>query len=120
MFLAKDIVKAEEPPNREYVKRLDYIWEHTTEDLNVPLSIVEAYYIPNAFNLNKNIELRDNDGHVFEMPVYKIKRHLDDAYIQIREIVRKVAIRYSIDIPFKELASGQLPDSTLNTDIRVG
>ena len=102
LFIARDILSAEDKPKQELLKKLKYIQDNTCEDLEVPLSIVEAYYVSNWVYLSKSIELRNNHNRIIELPVYKLKFYLDRAYIDMRDIVRQVAMKYSIDIPFKE------------------
>jgi len=105
LFIARDILSAEDKPKQELLKKLKYIQDNTCEDLEVPLSIVEAYYVSNWVYLSKSIELRNNHNRIIELPVYKLKFYLDRAYIDMRDIVRQVAMKYSIDIPFKEGAN---------------
>ena len=101
LFIARDIVKGEDKPTKAILDKLEYIRLNTCEELEVPLSTVEAYYISNWVRLSKSIELRTNSGDIIELPVYKLKFYLDKAYLELRDIVRTVAIKYSIDIPFK-------------------
>lgn len=100
-FIARDIVNAEDVPLEDLNKKLNFVWENTTKELKIPLSTVEAYYLANYYKLSKTIEMRDNDGIIREITVYKLKRHLDEAYMDIRDVVRAIAHKYSIDIPFK-------------------
>jgi hypothetical protein len=108
LFLARDIVKGEDDPDKKILSRLEYIRLNTCEELEVPLSTVEAYYIANWIALSRSVELRTNMGDIIELPVYKLKFYLDKAYIELRDIVRTVAIKYSIDIPFKGSESGTI------------
>jgi len=103
LFIARDIIKANEPFNQKLLEKINEIWENTTPELNISLSTVEAYYITNWIRLSRSIEMRDNNDRIVEMPIYKLKKHLDEAYMELRDVVRIVARKYSIDIPFREV-----------------
>lgn len=107
VFIARDIIEADEKCPKKVKEELKFIWNNTTPELKVPISIVEAYYINNWIRLSKTIEMRNNEGRVIELPIYKLKKYLDEAYVDIRNIVRQVAIKYSLDIPFKEIGVGK-------------
>jgi len=103
MFIARDIVKAEEKQNTKLLDKLKDIEANTCKELLVPLSVVEAYYVSNWISLSKSIELRNNHGRIVELPVYRLKYYLDQSYMEMRDIVRQIAIKYSIDIPYRDI-----------------
>lgn len=111
MNLCQDIIKAEDNPNAELQEKLNWIKQNTTEDIKIPFMIIETYV---SKNINKpltyTVEVPTTETRPKRYKEYELIDliiEMKKAYEGMREIVTKIAKKYSIDIPFhqeKEIA----------------
>jgi hypothetical protein len=100
--LALEILKAEDQPNMPLIKRLEWIKNNTTSRLRTNYFIIVNILMRKMhYSLEAPIEIRVGRGRTTECSLGEIIAELEESHIKINEIVREVAKRYSIDIPFK-------------------
>lgn len=111
--LCQDIIKAEDNPNKELQKELDWIKKHTTKELNIPFIIVETYVSRNANkSLTYTVEVPTSQSRpkrYQEFELIELIIEMKRAYEKMRSIVTRIAKKYSIDVPFHKEAEISIP-----------
>jgi len=102
LHLGLEIIKAEDQPNEILLKRLNWIKDNTTEMLHTNYFIIVNTLARHMHQgLDSPIEIKIGRGRTMEMSLGELISELEDAHININEVVREVAKKYSLDIPFK-------------------
>lgn len=108
--LCQDIIKAEDTPDPSLQEKLDWIKKHTTENLNIPFMIVETFVSKySTMPLTSTIEVPTTETRPKRYKEYELIDliiEMKKAYEDMREIVTKIAKKYSIDIPFMKTDGG--------------
>jgi hypothetical protein len=96
--LVRALIQSEPEPDDEIVKRLNWITEHTHEDVDTHISVVELAVFRNLNrSLNKEIEL----GHK-EYDMVQLYKYLDEITAELTIMVIKIGKKYSIDMPMQQ------------------
>lgn len=110
--LAMDIVKGEDSPNQVLLRKLVWIKNNTTEKLRTNYYIVINTLARKIHhNLDAPIEIRVGRGRTVEYSLGELIAEIEEAHMRINDVVREVAKKYSLDIPFRK-AGGEweIPD----------
>lgn len=108
--LALEIVKSEDTPDMNLLKKLNWIKDHTSKNLNVNyFLIVQTIARKLAYPLTTPIEIRVYPRKTKEFELGELTAEIEEAHIRINEIVRDVAKKYSIDISFSKAGEINLP-----------
>lgn len=100
--LVRALIQSEPEPDKETEKRLNWIVEHTHEDVDVHISIIELLVFRNLDKgLNKELEIGDKNYNLVQL--YK---YLDEITGELTEMVVKVAKKYAIDMPMQQYSVG--------------
>lgn len=100
--LVRALIQSEPEPDKEIIKRLNWIVEHTHEEVDTHISIVELAVFRNLDRgLNREIEIGHKDYNLVEL--YK---YLDEISAELTEVVIQVAKKYSIDMPMQQFGTG--------------
>lgn len=93
--LVEALIQSEPEPDKAIKKRIEWLYEHTSEKIDTHLSIVELVVFRNLDKgVNKEIEIGDKTFYLAEL--YNI---LDEISKELTNIVIGIAKRYSIDMP---------------------
>ena len=88
------------PDVKNLLKKLEYIKENTSKNLNTPYFVVVHVIARNMHKpLSFPIEVKVADRRTREFELGELIRELEEAHIHINEIQREIAKEYSIDIP---------------------
>ena len=118
LHLALEIVKSEEPPDEKLLKKLNWIKEHTTENLNTNYFVVVHTIARNMPRpLTWQIEMKVSARRTQDFELGQLISEIEDAHIKINDIVRTVAKKYSIDIPFG-VGQGQVTLPEMPTELK--
>jgi len=111
LHLAFEIIKAEDKPNESALKKLQWLKNNTTQKLNTNyFVIVNTLARKMHYNLDAPIEIERSHGKTYEVSLGELISELENAHIEINDIVRGVAKKYSLDIPFKSTGFSDIPD----------
>ena len=91
------ITIAEINNSRSHLKKLNYIYENTTESMGVPLPILEDLMEQATRGTPK---MKTYSIYGKEVYYHQIIKALSDAYIEITVCVTKIAKDLGVDIPF--------------------
>ena len=106
-FTVYALVNSEEKPDKEMITKLQYIEEHTTDKLHMPLAEVEYFYWKNAAKgLQTDLTLKGGKM----MNVMQVFAELNKALKELTIIVVKIGKKYSLDITYR---SGEEEDSEM-------
>jgi len=61
-------------------------------------------------SLDSPIEIERSHGKTYEISLGELISELENSHIEINDIVRGVAKKYSLDIPFKSTGFSDIPD----------
>jgi len=93
--LVLGIINSEPEPDKKHKQRVEWIYNHTHERVNEPLSIIELTVFRNLDKgLNREIEIGDRTFNLAELYVY-----IDEVILELNHIVIDIAKKYSLDIP---------------------
>ena len=111
LHLALEIIKAEDSVNQNLLKRLNWIKNNTTEKLSTNyFVIVNTLARKMHHNLDAPIEIEYTHGKTYEITLGELISELEESHMAINDIVREVAKKYSLDIPFKTTGFAEIPD----------
>lgn len=110
--LAMDIVKGEDRPNQVLLRKLVWIKNNTTEKLRTNYYIVINTLARKIHhNLDAPIEIRVGRGRTVEYSLGELIAEIEEAHMKINDVVREVAKKYSLDIPFRKSGGEwEIPD----------
>lgn len=101
------LIEAEDNPDKDIIKRLEYIKHNTHEKILLPLSTTEMAILTNlGSNIGKVIEFKDNQGRTREYPLHQLIRYAKESYFELAQFVIKIGKKYSLDIPMRSQQSG--------------
>jgi hypothetical protein len=101
-------VKSEKKINAEYVKKLKFIEDTTTNKIGMPLAQIEYFYWKNAAKgLMTDLSLRDG----VEMNIMEIYSELCKAQQELVTIVVEIGKRYSLDIEYSPVKKKESDDN---------
>lgn len=101
--LVEALIISEPEPDPVHKKRVEWIYQHTHEDIDVPLSIVELAVFRNLNKgLNCEIDLGDKTFYLIEL--YKI---LDGISKELCNIVISIGKLYAFDFPSVQIGKAQ-------------
>ena len=93
--LVQALISSENEPDDKNIKRLKWIYEHTHEEVDENLAIIELAVFKNLDKgLNRELEIKGRSFYLVEL--YK---YLDEVSKELTEIVVEIGKRYSVDIP---------------------
>ena len=102
LHLALEIIKAEDEPNQKLLRRLEWIKNNTTARLRTNYFIIINTLARKMHrSLEAPIEIKVGRGRTIEYSLGELIAEIEDAHIQINEIIRDVAKNYSLDIPLR-------------------
>lgn len=111
LHLALEIVKAEDNIDKQLLKKLNWIKEHTTPRLNTNyFTVVHTIARKLAYPMNLPIEVKVTSRRTREFTLSELIAEVEEAHIKINEIVREVAKKYSIDITFSKTGAVKIPE----------
>lgn len=94
--VVESLISSEPDPDIKFQKRIDWIYEHTHEQIDFPLPIIELAVFRNLDKgLNKEIDIGSKTFLLVDM--YK---YLDEISKELSTIVVKIGKKYSVEIPF--------------------
>lgn len=97
-FTVYALVNSEEKPDKEMIAKLQYIEEHTTDKLHMPLAEVEYFYWKNAAKgLQTDLTLKGGKM----MNVMQVFAELNKALKELTIIVVRIGKKYSLDITYR-------------------
>jgi hypothetical protein len=97
-FTVYALVNSEEKPDKEMIAKLQYIEEHTTDKLHMPLPEVEYFYWKNAAKgLQTDLTLKGGKM----MNVMQVFAELNKALKELTIIVVRIGKKYSLDITYR-------------------
>ena len=100
--LVKALISSEPEPDKKHSERLKWIYEHTHEKLDTPLSIIELAVFKNLDKgLNREIEIGDRSYYLTELYGY-----MDEIAKELTDIVIEIAKKYSLDMPILNTMQG--------------
>lgn len=100
------LVTAEDTPDSDIVRRLDYIREHTHPKINLPLATTELIILTNlGRGISGLVEIQDNLGRTVEYPLHQFIRYAKESYFELAKFVTKIGKKYSLDIQMRSDAS---------------
>lgn len=89
------IIDSEENPDDKIKSRVKWIYDHTHERVNEPLSVIELAVFRNLDKgLNREIDIGNKSFTLTEL-----YRYIDEVILELNSIVIKIARKYSLDIP---------------------
>lgn len=104
--LMESLIASEPDPDPKHQKRVDWIYEHTSEEINMSLPIVELAVFKNmSKGLNCEIDLGEKTFYLVDL--YKI---LDGISKELSTISIEIAKRYSFDFPTIPMGKAQSQD----------
>jgi hypothetical protein len=94
------------------LRKLEWVKNYTTEKLRTNYFLIVNTLARNMHhNLDYPVEVEVSRGRTLEMSVGEMLAEIEEAHIRINEIVRDIAKKYSLDIPFKTAGwSSEVPD----------
>jgi uncharacterized protein Veg len=96
------LITAEETPDQQIIKRLDFIKDNTHEKIMLPLSTCEMAILTNlGSNIGKIIEFKDNNGRDREYPLHVLIKYAKESYFELATYVVEIGKKYSLDIPMR-------------------
>lgn len=81
-------------------EQLQYIYDNTTDKMNIPLPILESIIDKQYFNKKSVPKMKRQRINGRIIPNHKIIKALSDAYIRITNIVTRIAKDLNVDVPF--------------------
>lgn len=101
--LVRALIQSEPEPDDKIVKRLNWITEHTHDDVDTHISVVELAVFRNLNKgLQKEIEFENNK----EYNLVQLYKYLDEITAELTIMVVKIAKKYSIDMPMQQFNAG--------------
>lgn len=101
--LVDSLIESEIEPEQEMKKRVKWIYEHTSEEVNCHLSTVELLVFRNiGKSVNREVEIGDKTFNISEL--YYI---LDNISNELAKIVITISKKYNFDMPIMNLGKGQ-------------
>jgi iron-sulfur cluster repair protein YtfE (RIC family) len=101
--LCEALIQSETEADPKHLKRIKWIYEHTTEKVDTHLSVVELVVFRNLDKgVNKEIELGDKTFYLAELYNY-----LDEISKELTGIVIEIAKKYNMDFPLTAFGSGK-------------
>lgn len=111
LHLALEVVKAEDDPDKNLLKKLEWIKANTTTRLHTNyFKVVHTIARKLALPLTFPIEVKVKPRRTREFELGELIAEVEEAHIRINEIVREVAKKYSIDITFVKAGELKLPE----------
>ena len=108
--MALQIVKSDSSADRDLIRRLEYIKENTSDLLKTNYFVVVHTVARRMANsMQTPIELRVSPRRTKEYELGELIAELEEAHININDIVREVAKNYSIDVPYGKSGEVTLP-----------
>ena len=93
--LVHSVITAENQPDEVMRERLKWIGEHTHEEIDMPLPIVELMVFRNLYgNLNREIEIGENNFYLIEL--YNI---LDQVTTEMTSFIVTIGKKYNFEMP---------------------
>jgi hypothetical protein len=107
LHLALQIIKSENEPDKELLKKLEWIKENTTKRLMTNyFIIVHTIARKMSYSLMTPIEVKVSERKTREFTLGELISEVEEAHIAINDIVKEVAKNYSIDIPYGKTSGG--------------
>lgn len=101
--LVEALIQSEPEPDLAIKKRVEWLYEHTSEKIDTHISIVELVVFRNLDRgVNTEIEIGDKIFYLAEL--YNI---LDEISKELTNITINIAKKYSIDMPMVSFSSGK-------------
>lgn len=101
--LVSSLIEAEPEPDKKMTDRVEWIYRHTADEVDIPLAIVELAVFKNLDRgLNREIEIGNKTFNLTEL--YFI---LDDIALELSKMVIQIAKKYSLDIPIIQTSQVQ-------------
>lgn len=101
--LVEALIQSEPNPDEKNLKRVKWIYTHTSKKVETHLSIVELVVFRNLDKgVSKEIELGEKTFYLSELYNY-----LDEISKELTNIVIEIAKKYSIDMPISSFATGK-------------
>jgi hypothetical protein len=113
LHLALEIVKAEDEPDKELLRKLMWIKSHTTKKLNTNYFVVVHTILRRmALPLTALIEVKVSQKKTKEFELGELISELEESHMEINDIIREVAKKYSLDIMMGGVGGGvlQIPE----------
>lgn len=111
MHLALEIVKAEDTPDQELLKKLEWIKENTTDRLCTNYFLMVHIIIRNmSKSLDYDIDIKNSPKRSSKFTLGEVISEMEQAHISINDIVREIAKKYSLDISFNQTGQIVLPE----------
>jgi hypothetical protein len=100
--IVDSLIASETEPDKKHHEKIKWIYNHTHENVMIPISIVElAVFRSLHKGLNYEIEIDDRTFRLIDL--YKF---LDDTIFEMTKTVVDIAKKYSVDMPFSQFGSG--------------
>jgi len=114
LHLALQIVKAEDKPDKNLLKQLEWIKKNTTARIMTNYFVVVHTIARKMISsLRTPIEVKISARRTREFELGELISEIEDAHIKINEIVREVAKKYSLDIAFTSQGTIKIPEIKL-------
>lgn len=110
--LVKALIKSEPEPDERIIERIEWIAEHTHDEVDEHISVIELAVFKNIDRgLNREIEIGQKDYSLVQL-----YRYLDEITTELTEIVIEIAKKYSIDMPMQHF---NMSASSSSQEIKV-
>jgi len=104
--LVQALISSESEPDITRFKRVEWIYEHTHDKVNTPLSIIELAVFRNLDKgLNFEIDIGDKSYYLTELYEY-----LDEISKELTAMVIEICKKYSMDFPILNTMQSQKID----------
>jgi len=101
--LVEALITSEPEPDPIHKKRVEWIYNHTHEDIRMPLSIVELAVFRNL-NKGLNCEIDLGDKTFYLIDLYRI---LDNISKELCNVVVEIGKKYAFDFPSVQIGKAQ-------------
>lgn len=101
--LTEALINSDPEPDKKALERVKWLYEHTSEEIDAHLSIVELIVFRNIDKgVMKEVEIGDKSFYLSEL--YYV---LDGISKELTEIVIKIAKKYNFDMPYLQYGNSQ-------------
>ncbi len=110
LHIAIQLIRAEDQPDLEALKKLEWIENHTTQKIDANFHVVMSYVSRNLTKpLNREVEIKTNNGYK-EFEIRELIIEINKAYREIFSIVMNIAKKYSVDVVIKQKGEVLIPE----------